>query len=201
MWLAGPVFTEWYWTPIFAVIVYGPPVMAVATALYLGTQRTRLRRRSRAAAALLGATALVVGGVQIVGHIRFERAEAREANAIRFATFEPPGRDAKRVEIADGAVHWYYRRDGRYLLASQRAATPEDDVTPPTCRVHERPRVLLYDGPCIGSGGGVVLTCSPLPTAMTIRDGTLIHAYGTADPLAYVGTLRPVDPRRIDYER
>src|ERR671912_756446 len=30
--IAGPVFTEWYWTPIFFAIVYGPPMAEAADA-------------------------------------------------------------------------------------------------------------------------------------------------------------------------
>ena len=61
--IAGPVFTEWYWTPIFFAIVYGPPIAAVAGGLYLAGRFTNLRRRTRAAAALVLAPAIVLGGV------------------------------------------------------------------------------------------------------------------------------------------
>jgi hypothetical protein len=26
--VAGPVFTEWYWGPLFALLLFGPPVSA-----------------------------------------------------------------------------------------------------------------------------------------------------------------------------
>ena len=63
--IAGPVFTEWYWTPIFFAIVYGPPIAAVAGGLYVAGRFTRLRRRTRAAAALVLAPAIVLGGVAV----------------------------------------------------------------------------------------------------------------------------------------
>ena len=77
--IAGPVFTEWYWTPIFVRILYGPPIAVVAGGFYLLGRRTGWRRATRAAAALAAATTLVPAGVAAVGTAKYRRAEAADA--------------------------------------------------------------------------------------------------------------------------
>jgi hypothetical protein len=65
--IAGPVFPEWYWGPIFFVLFLGPPITAVAALLYVAVpRRYRLSvpggRPVRVVAAYLLAAGLVVGG-------------------------------------------------------------------------------------------------------------------------------------------
>jgi hypothetical protein len=209
--LAGPVFVEWYWGPIFLAVVYGPPILAVAAPVYLLTRRTGWRRAPRAAAAFVVATALVVAGGAIARTIRFERAEAADARAIGFATFEARGLHQTRAEVYDGlwpSVRWTYERDGRELFASQRAARG-DDVEPPECTVHDGTRYSAYQGPCRAArtpqGRVVTLADAPDPSLLAVRDGTLVVAgswHATeADLLAYADSLRPVPAREIHWER
>src|SRR4051812_16709413 len=100
--IAGPVFTEWYWTPLLFVIFAGPPILAVAALLYRLGRRTGWRRRTRAAAALVLAPTVVLGGAAIVSTLRFRHAEAVEARSIAFATFSPDGLHQTRAEVYAG---------------------------------------------------------------------------------------------------
>jgi len=85
--IAGPVFTEWYWTPIFFALVFGPPLLVVAGALYMLGRFTRLGRRTRAAAALVLAPVLVLGGAAVAATVKHRRTEAADDRAVTFATF------------------------------------------------------------------------------------------------------------------
>src|SRR5215212_6203251 len=89
--IAGPVFTEWYWAPIFFVLLYGPPIAVVTGGLYVLGRFTPLRRRTRAAVALTIAPALVLGGVAVAATVRHRHTEAADARAVTFATFAAPG--------------------------------------------------------------------------------------------------------------
>ena len=71
--IAGPVFTERCWTPIFLAIVYGPPILAVAGGLYLALRRSRWPRAARAALALVLAPAIVLGSVAVVATVKHRR--------------------------------------------------------------------------------------------------------------------------------
>ena len=73
--IAGPVFTEDDWPVrlIFFAIVYGPPIAAIAGGLYLAGRVTRLKRLARAAAALVLAPAIVLGGVAVHAAVKHRR--------------------------------------------------------------------------------------------------------------------------------
>jgi len=171
-----------YWTPIFLAIVYGPPIAAVAGALYLLARRTGWRRATRAAAALAAATALVVAGAAVWRTVSFERAEAADARSIGFALFEARGLHQARAEVYDGlrpSVQWTYEREGRELFVTQQA-TRGDDVTPPACSVHDGTRFSSWEGPCRAArtprGRTVTVAATPDPSLLAVREGTLIVA-------------------------
>src|SRR5688572_2739768 len=148
--IAGPVFTEWYWTPIFLAIVYGPPIAAVAGGLYLAGRFTRLRRRTRAAAALVLAPAIVLGGLAVVATVKHRRTEAADARAVTFTAFAAPEFHQTRADVFPdyGAqLHLQYERGGGELLVTQVAAE-DDDLTPPGCFVHEGTSTHSWEGPC-----------------------------------------------------
>src|SRR5687768_468943 len=97
--IAGPVFTEWYWGPIFFAIVYGPPILVTAGVLYLALRRTGWRRAARAALALVLAPALVLGVLAAVATVKHRRAEAADARAVTFTTFAAPGLLQTRADV------------------------------------------------------------------------------------------------------
>jgi len=209
--IAGPVFTEWYWTPIFLAIFYGPPIAAVAGALYLALHPTRWRRAGRAAAALVLATALVPGGVAVVGTAKYRRAEAADARDVAFATFAARGFHQTRSSVYPGRfaqLHLAYARGPGELLVTQVAADG-DDLAPPDCFLHAGTSYHSWEGPCRTArtprGRLVTLADINQPSLVEVRDGTLIvaGAYGSgeSDLLALADALRPISVRDVHWER
>lgn len=209
--IAGPVFTEWYWTPIFFAIAYGPPIAAVAGGLYLLGRFTRLRRRTRAAVALVLAPAIVIGGVAVAATVKHRRAEAADARAVTFTAFGAPGFHQTRSHVFPGygaQLHLRYEHGGGELLVSQVAAE-DDDLTPPDCFLHDGTSYHSWEGPCRSArtprGRLVTLADINQPSLVEVRDGTLIvaGAYGSteADLLALADALRPIDVADIHWER
>ena len=130
--IAGPVFVEWYWTPIFLAVVYGPPILAVAGVLYLLARRTGWRRGTRAAAALASARPVLVARRRApsTGTVTLR---ARGGGRRPRGDASPSSRRAActrlRAEVYDGlrpSVHWTFERGGRELFASQLAARGDD---------------------------------------------------------------------------
>ena len=209
--IAGPVFTEWYWSPIFFAIVYGPPIALVAGVLYGLGRFTGRRRRTRAAAALVLAPALVLGGVAVVSTVTYRRAEAADARGVGFTAFAAPSLHQTRSGAVPGRwprLHLEYRRGGGDLLVSQVAAE-DDDVTPPRCRLHDGTQFHAWDGPCRAArtpgGRAVTLADIAQPSLVEVRSGTLIvagaYGAGEADLLALADALRPVDLGDVHWER
>jgi hypothetical protein len=210
--IAGPVFTEWYWTPIFFAIVYGPPITVVGGLLYLLGRFTGLRRRIRAAAAIVLAPALVLGAVAVVTTVRYRSAEAADARAVTFTAFTAPGFHQTRSSVFPSRfpkLNLAYSRGGGELLVSQVAAE-DDDLVRPACFVHDGTSYHAWEGACRSArtprGRLVTLAEINVPTMLEVRDGTLIvaSAYapaGEADLLALADALRPVDVADIHWER
>ena len=212
--IAGPVFTEWYWTPIFLAIVYGPPILAVGGGLYLALRRTRLRRLARAAIAVVLAPALVIGGVAVWATVKHRRTEAADARTVTFTTFTAPDFHQTRADVfprGGSELNLQYERGGGDLLVSQGAAE-DDDLTPPQCDFHDGTPFVSWDGPCRsartprGRLVAVVEMQIGVRSIVDIRDGTLIVAgayapAGEADLLALADALRPVAVEDIHWER
>ncbi len=212
--IAGPVFTEWYWTPIFLAIVYGPPILAVGGGLYLALRRTRLRRLARAAIAVVLAPALVIGGVAAWATVEHRRTEAADARTVTFTTFTAPDLHQTRAHVfprGGAELNLRYERGGGDLLVSQVAAA-DDDLTPPHCELHAGTPFHAWYGPCRSARtprGRVVAVMemqTNVPSMADVRDGTLIVAgayapAGEADVLALADALRPVAVEDIHWER
>jgi hypothetical protein len=205
------VFTEWYWTPIFFAIVYGPPIAVVAGLLYVLGRFAGLRRRTRAAAALVLAPALVLGAVAVVTTLRYRSAEAADARDITFTAFAAPGFHQTRSSVFPGPspeLDLRYERGGGLLLVSQLAAE-DDDLTPPDCSLHDGTIYQAWQGPCRAArtprGRLVTLADIAQQNLFEVRDGTLIvaSAYGARedDLLALADALEPVDVDDIHWER
>ncbi len=212
--IAGPVFTEWYWTPIFLAIVYGPPILAVGGGLYLALRRTRLQRLARAAIAVVLAPALVIGGVAVWATVKHRRTEAADARSVTFTAFTAPGLHQTRADVfphGEWELNLHYERGGGDLLVSQLAAR-DDDLTPPRCELHSGTPFHAWYGPCRSARtprGRVVAVMemqTGVPSMADVRAGTLIVAgaytpAGEADLLALADALRPVAVEDIHWER
>lgn len=209
--IAGPVFTEWYWSPLFLALFYGPPVLALAGVLYALGRFTRLRRRTRALGALALAPALLLTGVAVAGTVKYRRTEAADARQVTFATFAAHGFHQTSSSVFGGpfpVLNLAYARGRGELLVSQVAAE-DDDLTPPACFLHDGTPYHAWEGPCRAArtprGRLVTLAHINRPTLVEARDGTLIvaGAYGAteADLLALADALEPVDVADFHWER
>jgi hypothetical protein len=219
--VAGPVFTEWYWGPLFAVLLFGPPVSGVAALLYVAFRR-RLPggRAARIVGAYALSTGLVVGGWAVVRAYRFETQETREARALGFPLFQPRdgrGFDVTRTEVYAGinpTVHWTIERGGTSFFATE-AALADADLTPPRCgtgRAHVARGGGFADDPCTAArtpaGRPVALAREarmPFDRYLFADIGGTLLALSTLDTpdaqlLAYVDALEPVTAGNIDYE-
>jgi hypothetical protein len=209
--IAGPVFPEWYWEPIFLALFYGPPILALAGVLYGLGRFTGWRRRTRAATALIAAPVLIAGGAAIVATLNHRSTEAADARDVTFATFTARGLHQTRASVTPGAfpaLNLAYRRGRGDLLVTQVAAE-DDDVTPPECALHDGTQYHAWTGPCRAARtpGGRLVTLAAIaqPNLVQIREGTLIVAgsYGATegDLLALADALEPVDVDEIHWER
>ena len=217
--IAGPVFPEWYWGPIFFLIFYSPLIAVVGVALFLLSRRWRRPspawRVARIAGSLLGAIVLVLAGSLGWRHVQFERAEARDAATIAFATFEPrdgAGFRATRAEVHASSfrasVQWTYERGGATVFVTQ-GRPREADLVPPDCGVSDGGRFGALRGGCelrrTASGRDVLLVREDGLHALASLDGTLVVAHSASAPeedlVAYVDALEPVTPSDIDFKR
>ena len=209
--IAGPVFTEWYWAPIFFAIVFGPPILATAGVLYLVGRWTGRRRRTRAVAALLLAPVLVLGGVAVVSTVKYRSAEAADARAVTFTTFAAPGFHQTRSSVFPGPfpeLNLAYARGRGDLLVAQVAADG-DDLEPPDCLLHNGTSYHAWEGPCRSArtprGRLVTLADINTPSLVEVRGGTLIvagaYGAGEAELLALADALEPVDVEDLHWER
>jgi hypothetical protein len=228
--IAGPVFTEGYWGPLFFLGMFSPLLAGGTTAVYLGTrpvarrrgwERTLPARALRLVVSFLLVLVLTLLGAVVWSGIRFERAEARDAREVRFVTFEPraaAGFHSTRAEVFAGglepSVHWIYERDGASLLVAQQRPR-RLDLAPPTCSTGGASvtRYGSFEGECTArrtpSGREVLLAREADPPhdryAFTMLGGTLVAistlSGSDADLLAFVDALDPVDPREIDFKR
>jgi len=212
--IAGPVFTEWYWAPIFFAIVYGPPIAAIAGGLYLAGRFTRLSRPTRAATALVLAPAIVLGGVTAYATVEHRRTEAADARAVTFTAFAAPDLHQTHADVFpdhNPELNLRYERGGGELSVSQVVAE-DDDLTPPQCQAHDGTPFHAWHGPCRsartprGRLVAVVEMQIGVPSFLDVRDGTLIVASARApadegDLLALADALRPVDVDEIHWER
>src|SRR4051812_30694682 len=93
--LAGPVFPEWYWGPIFFVLFFSPVIAAVGALINWRARRIATVRRwatTHVRRYALAVTSLVLAALLIAGALDWWRARAFErenhANAARLP-FQP----------------------------------------------------------------------------------------------------------------
>ena len=210
MTIAGPVFTEESTFPLFFLLVYGPPILVGAGALYFVGRRIRPRlwRPGIAAMALAASALVVVGGAALLRWISFERAQGREARQLDFATFVPEGYRASHLEpfVAAHArmLTGTFQAGGRTLYVTQERAGPVDASDPAQCRIMVAGPLAVHPaalGPCTRRGGALVTA----EAVYAVRRGTLIEVRSAEDrvddAVALIGALRPVDPEAIDFAR
>jgi hypothetical protein len=218
--IAGPVFTEWYWGPIFFAVVFGPPLSLVALLVDFGVRRwvRPLRWRGRVAlwaAVMAAGTVAIVGGRALVEHVRFAR--DAQAAARRFA-FTPHTPRRLPAGFATALVRAYAlpepvliaRYDvepaGVVLAYQQRAGAPL--LTDGHCELHglAGSGTNFFDGPCRARrtpGGREVFIGAR--EAFTTLGHTLVRLQhsGVREPalLAWFDALRPVAPGDLDFKR
>jgi len=213
--IAGPVFPEWYWGPIFFLVFFSPIIAGLTTGLYLAARR-RVRRRPLLllAGCLAASVGLVLLGASAWRWVQFEREASRDARGIDFATFLPRGYDAERVEphFAAHRIALTASYAGPLYLEEERAG-PVDASDPARCEIFVAGPLATHPaslGPCrpVSSPGGVAalqVDDTPLSTTYAVREGTLIQLRhppsAAADALALLDRLEPVEPRDIDFKR
>jgi hypothetical protein len=215
--LAGPVFTEWYWGPLFALLLFGPPVSGVAAVLYFTALRRFPGRLARLATAVALSAVLVVGGWAVVRAHRHEQREEQQARALPFTPLKPrdgAGFRVTKAEVYEGvrpSLEWVLERDGTRISASQHGLAGAD-LEPPTCGAG-RALVSRFgsfnDRPCTAAttpgGRRAVLSREESPpgdrVVLAVVGGSLVEAStldaSDADLLAYLDAL---EPGPIDYE-
>jgi hypothetical protein len=213
--IAGPVFPEWYWGPIFYLVLYSPLLAGLTAAFYLAARRRVRRRRPLLLAACF---ALSVGAVLLGGaawrHVQFEREARAAAERLDFTTFLPEGYDAERLRpvAADHVRALWATYDGPLYVEEQRAG-PVEASDPANCRITIAGPLATHPallGPCrrvMTPGGEQALLDEDArdAAAYAVREGTLVkvrhEAGAAADALALLDALRPVAPDDIDFKR
>lgn len=208
--LAGPVFPEWYWTPLFLTIMFGPPILLLATggtfiagriARRRGIPFGRGRRLGVALALILLLGSLVPVGLAIKRRVEFSRRVEQALPAIDFTPLTPveelPGYEAIRVAPVDtpsgSYLSWTYRGPDQDHVFVAQQRVPNMTLEPPGhCDIAglEGRSSNYYDGPC---------------RAVTTSSGRKVHLVrlpaGPGDKAAFVvevGTLVWVDYRELD---
>jgi hypothetical protein len=226
---AGPVFPEWYWGPIFFVIVFGLPLAALAFAVDFGVRRwvRRLswpRRAGMWLGVVAGGTLAILGGRALIDHVRFERDARATARHLGFTPYAPgslpAGFDEQMVTALDlfggpVIVSRYGTRPGVYAFAYQQAPR-ETSLQDGHCSLRHLAGTgtNFYEGPCrelhtprgrtvfIGNALG---NSTEGGQAFALLDGTLVRFDHTQiadrDVLAYFDALRPVTPEEIDFKQ
>ena len=225
--IAGPVFPEWYWGPIFFAVLFGPVLLVFVFAADWLVRR-RLgglpigRRAGLAACSLAVGTAAILGIGALREHLRFERESRAVARAIEFTPFVPEELPAGlRTELLVardfGEPHLVSRYESETAKTygygyQQRAA--EVSQVPGRCvlRRLEGTGTNFFEGACrelrTASGRAVFDGASPRLTegrlAFAVLDGTLVRleytGLGEVDLLAYFDSLRRIEPGDVDFK-
>ena len=225
---AGPVFVEWYWGPIFFLLLFGPPLAVAAFLVDLAVNRwvRRLRGLQRAglwAGVIVGGALAIVGGREALDHLRFEReskAAARDLDFTPLAPRELPAAfDAGLVRADDEPdrpvlITFYDVAPAGYAHGyQQRAALVE--LAPGRCSLTRLAGTgtNFFDGPCeerrTRAGRRVFVGASRTITrgrdAFAVLDGTLVRLQSSGvaerDVLTWFDALRPIRPGEIDFKR
>ncbi|MGH2750607.1 MAG: hypothetical protein ACRDK3_07005 [Actinomycetota bacterium] len=216
MTVAGPVFGEWYWGPVFFALVFGPLILLVAiilTGVFARRAKRHGRPLPRTRILLLGLaltaalSLLTVAGLWLKERTDENRRVAQQAAALTFQTYEPtrifPGYEAERVRpIALSFGQWVdfrYRRGNDYVFAFQSPLASKIDISEAGCGIH---LAGLSSGETVGScttviaEGGRQIHLTELERSSLGRHVALVELGETS---AYVVYSELDDEAAVDY--
>jgi hypothetical protein len=223
---AGPVFTEWYWGPLFFALLFGPPLAVVAGAADFAVRRwvrpLRLPQRAALWAGVLAAgTVAILGGRALMEHVRFERESKAAAAAFDFTPYAPrslpAGFDGDLVKAdSHGApvlITFYDVAPAGYAFGYQQRASVVA-LGPRRCSLTRLAGTgtNFFEGPCeerrTPAGRSVWVGRSEAIArgreAFAVLDGTLVRLQSSGvterDVLQWFDALRPVRPGKIDFK-
>jgi hypothetical protein len=225
---AGPVFTEWYWGPIFFVLLYGPAIAAAALGADFAVRRwvrplTWPRRGALWVGVMAAATLLVLVGRGLTRDVRFDRAATTAAQSFDFAPYEPDPLPRPFAEqLVDADTGWggpafisRYAAGPGWAMALQHRPGPEVSLQDGRCSVHDLKGTgtTFFEGPCRAqrTANGIDVFIGPSRRVINGRDafavlgGTLVRVefaqVADRDVLAYYDALRPVAKEDIAFKR
>jgi hypothetical protein len=219
--LAGPIFTEWYWGPLFFLFFFTPVVLGAALFIDYLVERSRgprpLRRRALLVAGIyVAAVVLIFGLPDLRGDGRPEVETVSRLDFTPYApdalprtfrqndarTGDPFGRPVLMTILGledGGLMHAYQQRragglslqNGRCRLT--RLAVTAKSYDAPCRELHTRQGTKVFVGVPQGATGAF---------AFALLDDTLIQLEGSQpddrDLLAYVDSLHPVDQDELE---
>ena len=221
---AGPVFQEWYWTPIFFAIICGPPLAAVAFAVDFGVRRWLRplgvpQRVALAAVVVVGGTGLTVVRFEQRQDRLIERKNRLEAQTFDFTPYQagelPEPFDRRYVHALGGYPRVLvsgYDTGLREVAAYQQLPDAGVRLTDGACALPGLKGSPWgdFDTPCREQrtpggrsvffghteGGGM---------AVALLDGTLVRLeqidmVPERDVVAYFDALRPVAVEELEFE-
>ena len=182
--LAGEVFPEWYWGPIFFTVVFSPVLVAAAVGTDVVVRRLRgplpLWKRAR---------------LWLPAGLHEKNVRAQHGYRLPYLVSQYEGRGAYATAFQQEPVEVSLRPGTcsvRHLQGSSSS---------------------LFDGPCeaLRTASGRAVFTGPSKNvvdgseAFALLDGTLVRftSFGLAqrDVLAWFDSLRPVDVEDIDFKR
>ncbi len=222
--LAGPIFTEWYWGPLFFLYFYTPILLGAALFVDHLVERRRGPRRLRprvmlVAGVYVAAVLLIFGLPDLRGD---DRPEVETVSRLDFTPYAPEAlpppfrqNDARTGDpfgrpvlmtilgLEDGGLMHAYqqRRAGGLSLQNGRCRLTRLAVTAKSydapCReLHTRQGTKVFVGVQQGATGAF---------AFALLDDTLVQLEGSQpddrDLLAYFDSLRPVDQDELELTR
>jgi hypothetical protein len=221
----GPIFTGWYWDPIFFTIVFGPVLVGLAFAAdrLVGRKLAAVRRGALAVGVVAGGTLLILGTINLLRDVRFDREARAVASGIDFTTYEPKPLPQAFTEVsvdADDAyggpavVSLYATGPGAYATAVQQPPGAVLSLQPHHCHVEARAMPgtsVMWDRPCrlLRSQHGVSVYITDPGTsgihAFAMLDQTLVRLQFTqvadGDVVAYFDSLQPIAVEDLEFNR
>jgi hypothetical protein len=225
---AGEVFPEWYWGPLFFLVVFSPVLLAAAVGTDVVVRRLRgplpLWKRARLwLAAAMVAIGVILTVMTVRDHLRFEGESRAAAGSIHFTVHQPEelpaGLHETRVQAHAGRLPYlvshYENRSGPPVRAYAFEQEPtEVSLQPGACRLSdiEGTSSHFFDGPCEAlqtASGRAVFTGPSEGTvdgrdAFALLDGTLVRFISVnvseRDVLAWFDSLRPIEVDDIDFK-
>jgi hypothetical protein len=221
---AGPIFTGWYWDPIFFAIVFGPFLVGTAFVVdhFVGRRLAVVRRAALALGVVAGGTLLILGAIDGWRDARFERDAKAVASGIDFTTYEPSQLPQAFSEVRVTAddyggpalISTYAIAPGGYADAIQQPPGGAVSLEPSHCQVEAKATPgtrVSFNSPCrmLRSQHGVsVYITNPGVSgihAFAMLGQTLVRLQydraADADVVAYFDSLRPVDIDDVEFRR